>query len=178
MEVVAMSPLDSFDDLSRGGRARSRRRRPSTRALRALCGEPHPEDGIDPEELARRARAQARGSSSRGRSGASHPRPASRKALQLCGQFARTLNDVLASTPDRLVRDLLVLSVEPAPNESHLLVTVAPLPGLDPAAIPPSEVLGRLDQAAGRLRAEIASAITRRRAPALSFRFAVPDATQ
>ena len=175
-----MSRLNLFDDLSQGGRARSRRRRPLTRALRALCGEPHPEDGIDSEERARRerARTRARASSSRGRfGGVAGARPPSRKALQLCGQVSRTLNDVLASTPDRVVRDLLVLSVEPAPDESRLLVTVGPLPGLDPEAIQPAVVLEHLGQTAGRFRAEIAAAITRRRVPALSSRFVVPEAT-
>lgn len=91
---------------------------------------------------------------------------ADRKALQLCRQVGTTLEQVLAEQEDDALRDLRVEDVAPAPDGSHLLVTVRPLAaGVDPIA-----VLGMLSEATGRLRTEIASAITRRRAPALTFR--------
>jgi ribosome-binding factor A len=82
-----------------------------------------------------------------------------------------TLSVVLAGqSGDDQLRNLQILSVVPAPNVSRFLVTVAPLPKerLDPA-----EVLDRLDRASPRFRCEVASAITRRRAPLLVFRLAL-----
>ena len=106
------------------------------------------------------------------------PRPA-RKTLQLCGQVARTLEYVLAEQGDAVLRDLLVLRVEPAPDASRFLVTVAPMivgPDFDPM-----RTLAQLEAASGRLRREIAAAITRRKAPSLAFQLGVesdPSATE
>lgn len=98
------------------------------------------------------------------------PPKASRKALQLCSQVAETLGQVLAEQEDDDLRDLQVVEVAPAPDASHLLVTVRPFsPQADPVAL-----LSRLGDASGRLRTEIASAVTRRRAPALTFRVVPP----
>jgi ribosome-binding factor A len=87
----------------------------------------------------------------------------------LCRQVARTVGAVLAGEcDDDLLRDLLVESVDLAPGVGRLFVTVA----LAPSA-PYSEVaviLERLQQVQGRLRSEVASAITRRKAPDLIFR--------
>ncbi|CAN5650135.1 hypothetical protein BH23PLA1_BH23PLA1_01320 [soil metagenome] len=101
-------------------------------------------------------------------------RPAiSRKALQLCGQVARTLEGVLAGElDDDVLRNLLVVSVVPAPDESRLLVTVGPCaPGLP---FDPLQVMAHLSAASVRLRAEVAADITRRRAPTLIFQVAGP----
>jgi ribosome-binding factor A len=99
------------------------------------------------------------------------PSPAklNRKAQQLGQQVAETLGQVLAGLDDDVLRDLYVVSAEPAPDASRYVVTLAALPadGFDPV-----RVLERLEHAAGRLRAEVASAITRRRAPLLAYRFA------
>jgi ribosome-binding factor A len=65
-----------------------------------------------------------------------------------------------------LLLGLTVLTVEPAPNESQLLVMLQS-DQADPAAR--EEILQRLSQAAGFLRSEIAAAITRKRAPQLLF---------
>lgn len=90
-----------------------------------------------------------------------------RKTLQLCEQVARTLESVLAEQGDAALRDLLVVRVEPAPDASRFLVTVAPMlvgPDFDPI-----RTLAQLEAASGRLRREIAAAITRRKTPALAF---------
>jgi ribosome-binding factor A len=114
-----------------------------------------PEDGVDP-------RTESRESA----------RPIhNRKALQLCSQIAETLHGVLqGGCDDEVLRDLLVQSVEPAPDSTRLLVTVS----LSPASPErrPVEVLQHLHQAYGTLRREIAAAIHRRKTPELLFRIA------
>jgi ribosome-binding factor A len=96
-----------------------------------------------------------------------------RKALQLCSQVMRTLNEVLAcETGDDLLRDLLVESVVPAPDAMHLLVTLIPSSAV--ASVNRERVLERLYQAAGLLRAEVAAAIHRRKTPEFVFRIAGP----
>ena len=93
-------------------------------------------------------------------------RPNNRKALQLCRQVERTLTYVLSDLNDDVLAGLMVQSVQPAPNASRLLVTVCPM---DTTA-DPVKVLTHLHSAAGRLRAEIGSAIHRKRVPELMFR--------
>lgn len=98
------------------------------------------------------------------------PRRPDRKTLQLCRQVQRTLGYVLGSCNDNVVSELFVESVEPAPNASHLLVTVVPAGELLDA----TTVLGHLHHASGYLRSEIATSINRRKAPELSFRYTIP----
>lgn len=95
-----------------------------------------------------------------------------RKDLQLCRQVAERLQLVLGDCRDDLLRDLHVVQVVPAPDATQLLVIV----GVDPGtALPdPAEVHARLRDKAGFLRAEVARAITRKRAPALLFEIAMP----
>jgi hypothetical protein len=71
---------------------------------------------------------------------------------------------------DDVLRDLTVESVTPAPNASRLLVCVA-LPPARPGerAPAPHAVLERLSMHNARLRRCVASAITRKRAPELTF---------
>lgn len=130
------------------------RQRPSRRLLRSLCAQVSPDDGVDPRfETGKRSR-----------------RPA-RKARQLCSQVAEALSYVLADQGrDDVLGALQVLNVEPAPHLGRLLVTVGTLPS---EFVEPAEILAHLDKATARLRCEVASAITRRRAPALVFRIAV-----
>jgi ribosome-binding factor A len=128
----------------------------SRRILRSLCAQAGPGDGIDP-------RLPLRGSGPKRRS--------DRKARQLCGQVAETLEQALAELADPLLNGLHVAGVIPAPNAGRLLVTVAIAPG---DAFDPAGVLESLDRAAAALRAEVARAITRRKAPALVYRVAVP----
>ena len=93
-------------------------------------------------------------------------RPLGRKTLQLCGQVMRTLSGVLAEQRDEVLRDLLVSTVAPA-GGGRLLVRVT----LAPSAAPrePAVILQRLAAAHGTLRAEVAAAINRRKAPELLF---------
>jgi len=91
-----------------------------------------------------------------------------RKALQLCAQVMRTLNSVLVGEGDPVLRDLLVVGVVPAPETKRLLVSVVLTPSADEHD--PAEVLASLHNAQGRLRAEVATEITRKKAPELSFR--------
>jgi ribosome-binding factor A len=126
-------------------------RRVSRRGLLSACAEVGPGDGIDP-------RLEGRGPSG--------PAP-NRKALQLSGQVARTLSGLLAESEDDVLRDLLVVSVVPAPYASRLLVSVAPSPA---EAVEAPAVLERLERVRGRLRTEVAAAVHRRKAPDLTFR--------
>ena len=129
------------------------RKRVSRRAMLPLAAEIHEDDGIDPRELARR----------------DTPRKGQRKVRQLCAQVADTLNLVISGEfGDSVLQSLQVVAVDPAPDASQLVVTVnAGLPG---EVANPVEVLSRLEAVAGKLRAEVATAITRKKAPKLLFR--------
>ena len=97
-----------------------------------------------------------------------------RKDLQLCRQVADTLSLLLGDCGDDCLRDLHVVRVLPAPDASQLLVIVGAMPGETPPA--PHEVLARLQAHAAEFRAEVAHAITRKRAPALLFEYlATPE---
>ena len=89
------------------------------------------------------------------------PKQASRKGQQLCGQVKAALHVALASCADEVLQGLSVVSVESAPHTGRLRVLLAAEDR--PAAL---EALAR---AAGFLRAEVASAISRRYAPELVF---------
>ncbi len=87
------------------------------------------------------------------------------KARQLCRQVERALNLALAgASGDEALDGLFVAEVTPAPDSGHLLVRV-----IVPAGRPVADVLAALHRAAPGLRAEVAMAITRKRAPELSF---------
>lgn len=132
--------------------------------MHGLCAEPGDGDGVNPHS---RPRAASRGRSSHGRNSAGPDR----KALQLCHQVAETLEEVLAECGDAVLQELRVLDVEPAPDASRLLVTVAVDGWGDPSA-DPSRIHEHLSRAAGHLRSEVAGAITRKRAPVLVYRLA------
>ena len=86
------------------------------------------------------------------------------KARQLCRQVQRALNLSLGDCGDDVLRDLYVADVTPTLGSSHLVVHVNVPSGVD---VP--DVLARLDRVSGLLRAEVARAITRKRAPELTF---------
>jgi ribosome-binding factor A len=133
-------------------------RKISRRELLASCSDPGHEDGRDPRYDRR-----------------SPERRAGRKCLQLCAQVARTLAEVLTGEcGDDLLRDLAVESVAPAPNAGRLLVTVSLTPPVEPGLA--DQVAGRLERVRGRLRAEVAAAVHRRRVPDLVFRIVDPTA--
>jgi ribosome-binding factor A len=122
--------------------------------MQSLCGEVHSDDGIDPNEFFRPTRKQ----------NSNH-----RKAYQLCHQVADTLSLVLSGEFGDELRDLRVVAVTPAPDASQLLVLVAP--AVEGSSLDPNAVAVKLAAAAGRLRSEVAKAITRKRAPKLLFQF-------
>jgi ribosome-binding factor A len=133
-------------------------RKISRRELLASCSDPGLEDGRDPRYDRR-----------------SPERRAGRKCLQLCAQVSRTLAEVLAGEcADDLLRDLAVESVAPAPNAGRLLVTVSLTPPVEAALA--DQVAERLERGRGRLRAEVAAAVHRRRVPDLVFRIVDPTA--
>ncbi len=132
-----------------GMSSRRPQKRPNSRQLRTLCADLSPEDGVDPRLLARG------GSDS----------PDRRKTWQLCSQVHDSLRLIMGEAADERLHSLEVREVLPAPNDSQLLVLLVPL---DPLTdIEREEVADALQVAAGWLRSEIASAITRKRAPRL-----------
>ena len=92
---------------------------------------------------------------------------AAHKAAQLCRQAMQALSLALADSSDDFLRELTVMSVDPAPDASRLLVTVTP--AASSTRLSPGELLARLNTASAWLRREVASAITRKRAPELMF---------
>ena len=126
---------------------------PTREELLAHCDEIHAEDGVDPRELIRKGR----------------PRQDDRKARQLCRQVFETLSLVLSGDcGDDVLQSLQILAVEPAPDATQLMVTVQA--SLLEEAIPPGIIQTSLAQVMGKLRCEVAAAITRKRAPTLIFR--------
>lgn len=97
-----------------------------------------------------------------------------RKALQLCRQIEREISLILSGElDDDRVRDLLVMSVAPYPHTNLLLVT------LQAPEVCSQDDLLALDATLARhkpaIRAEIASAINRRKTPDLCFRVINPS---
>jgi ribosome-binding factor A len=134
------------------------RKKPARREMESLCAEIRDDDGIDPKDFFRK----------------SHKRGINdRKDLQLCRQVTETLNLVLSGElNDELLGSVYVVSVMPAPDASQLLVCLAALPG---ESVEEQVLLEQVRTVAGRLRAEVATAITRKRAPKLLFRFVAMD---
>jgi ribosome-binding factor A len=89
-----------------------------------------------------------------------------RKLQQLCRQVHRTLMYLIpGEMADPLLQDLSVQCVLPAPDEGRLLVRLTSRRSPSEA----SEILDRLERISGYLRAQVATAITRKRAPELTF---------
>jgi ribosome-binding factor A len=128
-----------------------KRKQPAQKRTPDLCSEPRPDDGIDPRDLVRESARKKGG----------------RKSLQLCAQVAEALNYAFAAVcNDDVVRELVVVAVQPAPDESRLLVTVGPLL---PGPCNSAEVLAHLHQVLGKLRSEVAATIHRKKIPELTF---------
>ena len=114
------------------------------------------EDGADPRRYSDRRRLHGT------------PTGPGRKALQLAAQAKDAVSVALAECGDAALRELTVVSVRPAPHSGRLLVTVAvPADVADRTAVPE-----RLRNAAGHLRAAVAAAVNRRKAPELAFEVA------
>ena len=88
-----------------------------------------------------------------------------RKTQQFCRQVQRALNLALAEQMDAALDcDLFVEDVLPAPDCGHLLVLIAIADGKSVV-----DAMHAIRSDAARLRAEVAMAIARKRAPLLSF---------
>lgn len=87
-----------------------------------------------------------------------------RKDAQLCTQVSEAIDLVLGSVPDEDLLDLFVERVDPAPDAGHLRVVLRA-----PREADIARVLDALEAHHGELRAEVTSAIHRRRTPSLSF---------
>jgi ribosome-binding factor A len=88
------------------------------------------------------------------------------KLQQLCRQVQRTLSLMVpGELADPVLQDLAVMEVLPAPDASRLLVRLA----TRAAAADVPHILERLERVRGRLRSEVAAAVTRKRAPELMF---------
>ena len=115
-----------------------------------FCGKLGEDDNLDPREFFDRRQRGNRGS---------------RKALQLCRQVQRALSYALGETGDDMLLELYVESVEPAPNDKRMMVTVSSMSN----DCDPVEVLSRLQFATPLLRGAVAAAINRKRVPELMF---------
>ena len=118
------------------------------------CAEFGAEDGVDPRYAHRH---QTR-------------KQTPRKNLQLCKEAARIVALVLTGeTQHPMLRDLLVLSVEPENDGACLCVTVGQY-ATDSWA-DETEVLAALGRVQGLLRSALAHALHRKHTPTLSFRY-------
>jgi len=87
------------------------------------------------------------------------------KTMQLCRQVQRALSLSLSGEcDDEVLRSVYVEAVEPAPDASRVLVRL-----IVPRGVAPAEVLNRVERFRPKLRADVAAAITRKRAPELTF---------
>lgn len=101
--------------------------------------------------------------------GAAVPAQAQRKLEQLCRQVEERLALVLAGeVDDPHVAALTPIAVEPEPGSGNLVVVLALPPGA--GAGEAARVARRLEVLRSFLRAEVASAIHRKRTPNLVFR--------
>jgi len=127
--------------------------------LRALCGELHDDDGVDPRRFFRPDRKRDKDC---------------RKSKQLYRQVQRTLDLIFSGeTRDELLAALRVVSVASGAGASALLITV--VADLAPDHFDRPAIEAQLAQMSGRLRSEVAAAITRKRTPLLVFRVLGPQ---
>ena len=96
----------------------------------------------------------------------SRKKRADQKTAQLCRQVFRTLSVEIGMADDDALLDLSVDGVEPAPDASRLLVM---LRQTSRSAHTRAEIQTALERVRGKLRADVARAITRKRAPELAF---------
>lgn len=131
-----------------------KRKKPSRKELLSSCSEIGPEDGADPRVFFRK-RAEIK---------------VHRKTLQLCSEVLKILSHALSwELGDDSLNVLFVESVVPAPDSTRLLVCLRAPAGTEN----PELLLEALRHSVGKLRAQIAAAIHRRRVPELGFRIEV-----
>lgn len=90
------------------------------------------------------------------------------KDRQVCRQVFDALSYALAELDDPVIAGLALVAVDPAPDASRVLVTLAPTESdvdIDDAYL-------RVRAVAAELRAEVAVEVNRRRVPELTFRIA------
>ena len=123
-----------------------------------VCGQLNDDDCVDPRQYFK----------------SNEPRNKSRyKTQQLCSQVSDTLSLVLSGDfRDEHLHNLELLSVVPAPDASQLLITVRTYEPCDFATI--LLIQEKLAHVNGRLRNEVASAISRKRVPRLIFQVTTP----
>ncbi|QDT76086.1 ribosome-binding factor A [Lacipirellula limnantheis] len=119
----------------------------------AHCDAIHEDDGVDPREFFKLR---------------SHRDKPDRKAQQLCRQVGETIDQILAGElGDAALNALRVASVVPAPDASRMLVTLVATS--DDGSFDRAAIEHKLAAVTGLLRSAVAAAITRRKAPNLSF---------
>jgi len=122
--------------------------------VQPLCAETRVDDGIDAKTLAKQ----------------DQPSHQDRKAHQVCRQAERAMSFVLAGEMgNELLHSLFVDAVDPAPDSSHLLVTISSYRTEE--TLPMDAVLAALKGAEGQFRAAVSAAINRKKAPQLSFQY-------
>lgn len=130
-------------------------RKRKNHSLRALCAQFYPDDGVDPRTSTRH--------------GADDRSKPDRKLRQLCQQVAHTLQLALGALPHaEMLAGVYVEKVVPGPHAGRLRAVVT-VP--DPQRR--AEIAHTFAEHSRRLRSEVATAITRRRAPELVFEFVV-----
>jgi ribosome-binding factor A len=128
-----------------------------------MCGEIHADDGVDPRQFFKVSQVRKK---------------EDHKTRQLCRQVAEQIGQILSGEiGDDALHSLRVIDVVPAPNASQLLVTLTT--DLAIGEFDRAETERRLSELKGRLRCEVAAAITRRKAPTLDFEIVVtPEVTE
>ena len=126
------------------------KKRSSRKALLPLCGDVHPDDGVDPRYLTPSGGRPVR----------------TGRTASLCKHVRKILSLVFAGDfDDERFADLEVLSVEPARKGARLVVRVRPRL----ASSDDENLLPLLDSVRPYLRQEVARTIRRRRAPDFLF---------
>ena len=124
---------------------------------RALCAQWYPDDGVDPRDDKRRD--------------AEYDNKPDRKARQLCKQAARAVHLALGALPQaEALSGAYVREARPAPHAGWLCVVI-----VVSDARRREQVAAIVERFAGRLRAEVAAAISRRRCPELTFEVIVKN---
>jgi ribosome-binding factor A len=128
-----------------------KRKKASRKDLLSSCAEIGPDDNVDPRTFFQKRATNK----------------TNRKALQLCSEVAKTVSYALAwELGDDVLGRLQVESVVPAPDSTHLLITVSLT---EPSELVTEDILKRLRHVTGKLRALVAASIHRRRVPDLAF---------
>jgi hypothetical protein len=123
------------------------------------CDEIDQDDGVSPQELAKRWQKQQHAGKSK--------RPLHR-LMQLCRQVQHGIDDALwCDCADPLLSDLRTMDVKPIDGSSVLVATLITRE-TDPEVI--TLICDHLQMARGMIRASVAGVINRKRVPQIQFR--------